>query len=695
MSPADRLRRARRALTLATFARAALVTVLAVLAVLAAGLAVDTLVGLPLAARRALVPIATLAGAAVLLRALAGPVRGAVRATDEAIALWFERRIPGLRYALVTSVDPRFADTAPSLGRAVAEAPLEREVGSAVKQALLKPAAVVAVLAAGLLLMPSGAVGRVVRPASGDALERLGAEARAAADPLATIVVRVTPPAYSGLQGASFDDPSTVAALVGSRIQVEGRGEGVRAVIGTDTTDATGSWRVALATPAAPMAVRLLGPARERVLVIDPIVDSLPVARLDQPVRDSVLREATGQVTLSAEVHDDLGLADAAFEYIVSTGAGETFTFRSGRVGARRFPAGTRRAELSASLALDTLKLAPGDLIHLRAVARDRNDVSGPGIGASETRTLRIARRDEYDSVAVDPMPPTEPEKNALSQRMILIMTEELVANERRLRADAFTAESRRIGREQTRLRKRVGEVVFIRLDETESEHEHTVGDGHEHAPEGPVNPDQVLAAAEAAANQGAERMLEPEGGDSPLVAINRPLLEAYNHMWRAAVELETTRPRAAIPWMRRAIEALQRARAAERIYLRGRPPRVVVDIARVRGSGKETGASNERAPRAPADADREARLARFDVALSLVARDAAAAADSLLLLRLTVPAEDRATALAIDAAADALRRARGEDAVEAEAVTGALARARRALAGPPVSQSRVGAWGH
>ena len=35
-------------------------------------------------------------------------------------------------------------------------------------------------------------------------------------------------------------------------------------------------------------------------------------------------------------------------------------------------------------------------------VARDANNVTGPGIGVSETRSLRIARADEYDSVAVE-----------------------------------------------------------------------------------------------------------------------------------------------------------------------------------------------------------------------------------------------------------------------------------------------------
>ena len=292
---------------------------------------------------------------------------------------------------------------------------------------------------------------------------------------------------------------------------------------------------------------------------------------------------------------------------------------------------------------LDTLKLGPGDLIHLRALARDRNDVTGRGLGSSETRIIRIARADEYDSVSVDPIPPTEPEKNALSQRMILRMTAELQDRAPRIGAPAVQRDSRRLAAEQTKLRKRVGEVIFVRLS-------------------------------------------EDKGDESPVVAINRPLLEAYNHMWRASTELETANPAEAIPWMERAIEALQRARAAERIYLRGRPPRVVVDLAKVRGTGREQAAPSAREARVALDADRDARLRRFDAVLGVVAGDPRAAVDSLLLLRLSLPTSERPAAQALDAAADAMRR--GGD------VTAALQRARRALAGAPLRQDGLSPWG-
>ena len=687
--PRGRIAHARHRFGLAASTRGVVLGAASALGVLLTATIVDALVALPTPLRQAMVPLAAVVGALVLLAEYLRRIQPTWRASDEAVALWFEQRLPTLRYALVTSVDPQITSVPASLAQEVETAPLESEVARAARVMLGAPIAVLVIMAFAFLVAPAGAIARVTAPRTGDALARLGAETRAAGDPLATIVVRVVSPAYTGHDAQAIDDPSSVTALAGSGVVVEGRGTGVTAVLGAvgiASTQRDGIWRVAFEVPARATGLRLRGPARERMLVVESFADSVPVARLDAPTRDSVLRAARGSLVLRAELRDDHGLADAVFEYIVSAGAGETYTFRSGRVAVRSFSGGALTGRIDGTLLLDTLKLGPGDLIHLRALARDRNDVTGPGQGASETRTIRIARADEYDSVSVDPMPPTEPEKNALSQRMILLMTTELRDRAPRIGVAMVQRDSRHLAVEQSKLRRRVGEVIFVRLGEDGGEHAHFEGDGHEHGAEKPLDPDQVLAAALRSASVDPTRQLEGEGDETPVVAINKPLLEAYNHMWRASAELETANPAAAIPWMERALGALQRARAAERIYLRGRPPRVVVDLAKVRGTGREKSAPSAREARAPLDADRAERLRRFDAVLVEIATDPRSAVDSLLLLRLSLPASERASAQALDAAADAVRRD-GD-------VTASLRRARRALAGAPVRQAGLSLWG-
>ncbi|MDF1506378.1 hypothetical protein, partial [Roseisolibacter sp. H3M3-2] len=346
------------------------------------------------------------------------------------------------------------------------------------------------------------------------------------------------------------------------------------------------------------------------------------------PARDTVVREGRGALALSAALADDLGLADGAFEYIVSSGEGESFTFRAGRVGAAALR-GARRGALASTLDLSALALKPGDVVHLRAVAHDgrpgrrapsavdtatarsATEAAAPpqpdaALGVSETRALRVARVGEYDSVAVEGAPPPPIDTTAIGQRMILQLTEALVARAQARRnplpREAVTRESRKLAQDQARLRKRVGDAVFARIGEGEGEHAHFEGDGHQHGSGEPLpvlTPEQLVAAADRATN-AASAAATAEAGESPVLAVNKPLLEAYNHMWDAGRALEIGEPRAAIPPMRLAIAALQRARAAERIYLRGRPPTVVLDLNKVRGAGRVSGDTLRLAARAP-----------------------------------------------------------------------------------------------
>jgi hypothetical protein len=682
MTTLDRVERARRTLRTTAIAAAVLRGIAAAFALLLLSATVDAFVSLPAGARRAVPIIAALAAVAVFWRRMR---RAGVRSDAGSAALWIEARFPSLRYALVTAVDPRYAGRVPEIERVAAAVPFEPAVRTAARRALTGPAVAVVIFALLLVVLPAGAVARVIRPVAGDALSH--ARAGSHTNPLATVVVRVTPPAYAGLREESLDNPASVRALVGSAIRVEGvAGDGpVTATVG-DSAHATPAeqsgdrWTVPLVMPATPTAVRLRAAAHERLLVLEPAPDSSPVVVLTLPARDSILRTASGHVRLAATATDDYGLASGAFELIVSSGSGENFTFKTRTLGATTFS--SRTGELGVALALDSIGLQPGDMLHIRAIVRDRNNVTGPGIGTSDTRTLRIARTDEYDSVAVDPAPPPEAEKNALSQRMLLMMTQALEQKRSKISHSTLVSESRSIAVDQTRLRKRVGEIVFTRLGEDSGEE----GDAADKRLDQPINADSVLAAADRAANAPVGAALEGNEDETPVVATNRPLLEAYNAMWSASSELEIGEPGKAIPFMKKALDALQAARSAERIYLRGKTTAVVVDIDRVRLQGKDKGAPSVRTPRQPADPARDKRIARFDAALQLVRTAPSAAVDSLLLLRLDLLDRDMGAARAIEAAANALRG--GHDA------TNALVRARRMLAATPAVATALTAWG-
>ena len=682
-----RVRQARATLMLALVVTA-LVTGIAVgSAALALAALVDSSLPLPMSARRLLLPGAIAIALAVMMVRLwrARRARSLTR-----VALWLEERVPALEYALVTTLE------APSYVAGPLEAQIARtswtaEIRRATARALVAPSVALALAVILLALVPREAVSRVGTPRVGDALlgaTRVPADGRLV-NHLSPLVAVVDPPAYSGEPRQALDEPAGIAALTGSRIELRGRGRdaSVEGAVGSRALRAVAhenTWSMTFVMPQRPAAVRLTEGKFARLLVLEPRTDAAPSVTLELPARDTVLRLPRGDIALSAEARDDIGVVSAAFELIISSGSGESFTFRSGVLAPWRGSA--PRARLAARVRLDSLRLGPGDVVHLRAVAADGNVVTGPGRGVSETRTLRIARADEYDSVAVEGAAPANAEKSVLSQRMLIMLAEALESRRSRLARFALVAESQRIGGDQTRLRKQVGEIIFARLgDQPAGEHAHGAGEEESAVPDGKLSPDELLRAAEASTGRGAGEALDFAEGESPVVAINRPLLEAYNAMWDASRELDTGDPGRALPHMRMALAAIQRARQAERIYLRGRPPAIVVDISRVRLQGKDAGTPAARRPRpAIADASR-ARIARFASAVAALGHQPQAAIDSLLLLRVDALDDSPPLAAALATAIDALRSGRE--------ATVSLAQVRRAILGDAVSADTLGSW--
>lgn len=513
--------------------------------------------------------------------------------------------------------------------------------------------------------------------------------------PLGAWRVRLQPPAYTALPPQAFGDVASVMALAGSTVTVVGEGAVPAATLtplgarndARTAADSTrpaavrtqaGGWMLPVRALSTAQALRVARGGRTRLLIIEGRADSVPRVALEAPARDSVFREPRGVLPLAATAHDDIGLARAQFELVITSGEGERFTVRTVLLGARQFATGTRTTTtaLRGQLDLAALQLQPGDVVHLRAVARDGHPDAAREFGSSETRAFRVARPAEYDSVAVEPAPPPEVDKSLLSQRMLLLLTEKLDKAQRRLTRPEVLRESLRLARDQTRLRLAVGDVVFQRLSgESSAEHAHSAGDGHDHGVD-------LQGGKLSVSTSSTTGMLE-EGNDSPVIAINQPLLEAYNAMWDAGRALEQGDPHGAIPPMKRALEAIERSRAASRLYLRGKPPQVIVDIAKVRLTGRDTGQVTGRSRREALPAPMAQRDARLVRAAVLLTTDQAAARDSIALLRVESLGDAPSFAAALGELLGTIDR--GGDA------TGSLVQARRVLG--TVSRVRSTSW--
>ncbi|HUQ46723.1 MAG TPA: hypothetical protein VM053_00620 [Gemmatimonadaceae bacterium] len=577
------------------------------------------------------------------------------------VALWLEEGLPRLQYSLVTAVEPEHSAFAEGIESAVAKEDISGAVLRAFRKAVLP--AISSAVVAGLLLyiVPSsalardGILGKMMGP--GRAAVPLGSR-------LEKITVDLTPPSYTGERTSTLDDPSSVAALVGSKVVVRGDGSssGVTAGLGSAavrTQESRGGWALAIAMPSKPVALTLHDREFERIIVLEPRTDAPPKVVLTSPTRDTTMRVAKLVLHLNAAVTDDIGLSGAYFEYLVTTGSGELFNARTINTPIVRF-GGSRTGTISTTLDLATLKLNQGDIVSIRAIAQDVNTLSGPGLATSDTRTFRIARADEYDSVSVDAAAPPPVDSSALSQRLLIIMTEKLVKEEKKITHAEKVRRSGEIGDMENRIKNRVHDILY----EIE-------GGGEEASADAAPNPTGDLAAE--------------EGSDEVHAVQNPDLFQAYQALWDAVRNLQIAEPAAALPPMRIALKALDRARLANRLYLRGIPPKVIVDIARVRMAGKEKGSTSTRTPRSAADSSHVEMERRFINAIELLQASPANAIRDLTLLRVEALSTSPAFAAALSDAVDAFHK--GKDA------TLPLLRARRALSGAPVSQPGISPW--
>ena len=631
MSALDRVRRARAALLGALAASALLHAAVAFALVLGLAALLDAATPASLPIRRAVVPLAVLAGAVASgVRLWRG--RGALGLTG--VALFIEEQVPGLQYALVTAVEPAGHRDVALLDRAVERSWSSAALQSPIRRALIPPLLLGLVLLGMLAVLPRAALTRILDPRAGDAL--LAPRGRGVPESrLTPLVVVVTPPAYSRLPTETLEEPLAVRALVGSAIHLRGRGAALAPAESLKVETPGGvvlpaivadTWSVSLRMPEAPQVLRLTDRGMSRLLTLEPVVDAPPAVVLRSPERDSTYGLPRGVIAADASGSDDIGVERIWIELLLTTGGGERFSTTT-RTLATVSPGGARAAVASVTIRLDTMRLGPGDVLNLRAVARDRNTVSGPGEGSSETRTIRIHDPSLANAMPIVPASVAVLDTTVLSQRMLIIRAETLLVRRRRMPADSFRVQSLRLGERQLMLYDRV-QALILEL--------------------------------ETATDVG----FVGETEESKLLRV------AGVAMRRAEDELRKIRVAEALPEMYRALDALDKGRTSRRIYLRGMLPRIVVDLEQVRLKGTDSASAGPRPARPPLVDLRRALLTRLDRIVS--GTGAAALADSLTMLRAAALTQAPDAAPLLARALEAIRN--GADPA------GLLRAARRAL---------------
>ncbi len=674
--------------------------------------ALDLLWPLPAGAREILRWAPLLLAAGVLGRAA---WRASHPPGDRRLALLAEERVPALGNRLATLLDLGAADGGAGPDGVVLRA-FHADAAARVRQvdarevvpprlrrpgALLGGAALAALLLAGAFPGPAReAWARWRSPA--DAYPTAWEEARAQVVPAVPpppvpgfdeLRWRVRPPAYTGLPERELRGAEGLALLPGTRVSLRsrfpGRWSGVRAsLVGGGPLPVRrggGEWSVtwtqAGARGLALEAVAAGEVVDRRVVPITPRADQPPDVALREPAGDLVLASASGVVRLRATASDDFGVGDFRLTWIRSRGSGESYTFEEGEWPWARVARDGATAAGEYALDLGAMGLRPGDMIHLRAVARDRNDVGGPGESVSQTRVIRIARPEELDQVNTIVGIPPEVEKDpVLSQRMLILLTERLRDRAPRLGREAVLRDGQDIGAQQGRLRDRVGEQIFERStggmqlpgaqvgfqDAGGTPHAH---EGEEHAGEEAEarTPEQVLEEASEATGRGTLDEVSHRHDEAPVIRVDQRLLTIYNAMWAAERELNQGAPAAALPHQYEALRLIKQAQEGERRYVRGTVRVDPVDVAAARGTGKLDEAAPQNRTPGPAAPSAAPLLADADLAAerlrTLSPRDAALALSALAERALAAPGADPRAAALLARAAEAAGRGRAGEA--------------------------------
>ena len=369
------------------------------------------------------------------------------------------------------------------------------------------------------------------------------------------VEVLVTPPAYSSRPAETFTDPERVSLLAGSRarvtvrstaslIKVETGGSSQLAQrddAGTFSTDVIVETDGYLAlTPSSPDG-RL---GARRLIGLTALPDRAPEVRITEPGKDLFLKSAaTKPLAIRLQAEDDLGLRTLRLTYTKVAGSGESFTFTEGEAPSIVTRTNERQWTAAAHLPLDTMSLDVGDMVVYRGVVIDGR----PGATPVESDAFIVEIVSASDAMAEGFSIDERQDKYALSQQMVIIQTEKLIAKASSLSKEELLDQALGIAAQQRSVR---AEIVFMmggefEDEEVEAEHETELAEGR-------------------TANSG-----------------RADLGRATRAMSRAASQLTDVDLKIALTSERTALAAMQRALSRRRFILRTLTQREQIDDTR------------------------------------------------------------------------------------------------------------------
>ena len=388
---------------------------------------------------------------------------------------------------------------------------------------------------------------------------------RATVPTVRQVEVTVIPPEYTGLTRSRLVNPSRVEALAASRIEVRVTAgaasvdletiAGTRTMTREDDTFFTMLDAVSDGFMAIEPRDSAGTPGSRRLIGLSVTPDRPPRVTLTSPGRDLFFSTVPGSIPVTINADDDIALASVRLQYTAVSGTGERFTFIERDVPVRVTREDARTWTASGTWRLDSLALAPGDLVVYRAVATDKRPGAPPV--ESESYVLEVVTPGAIaaEGFAAD----DQRDRYAVSQQMVILKTERLRARRASLPADSVRGESRLLAAEQRSVR---AEFVFMMGGELED------------------------VAGEAAGTLELNEVAEAEAEGDLLAGRQQnqgrvDMMRAIRAMSRASAALTESNLDVALQHERSALDNLMRAFARSRFILRALTQRERIDLER------------------------------------------------------------------------------------------------------------------
>ncbi len=328
---------------------------------------------------------------------------------------------------------------------------------------------------------------------------------------------------------------------------------------------------------------------------IEIIKDQLPKISIDNLTQFTKLGINDNlTIEVKSSLSDDYGLKDAFITATVSKGSGEGIKFREEKLRFTK-PEKIIGNQVSAGVSLNLKKLGldPGDELYFYVEAFDNKM---PVANHHRTETFFIALQDTTteitsadDGLGVDLMP-----EYFRSQRQIIIDTEKLLKEKKKLTKQLFNSTSNELGYDQKVLRLRYGQFMGEEAEsgiaqeaidhEEEEETDPTKQFGHQHDTENEHNlVDQKKN--EAPGHDHNNESKDPDEKEDPAKAfmhnhddteeatffiqsVKAKLKAALAIMWDAELYLRLYEPEKSLPFQYKALNLLKEISNDSRIYV-------------------------------------------------------------------------------------------------------------------------------